>query len=161
MLITTHRSSDVARLCALADYTGLAPQQLIHSPAGREVGIKMFEYAGYVVGEAERIWQGYQKPATRTAAVVAEVVAKPKRKSTDKPVRAKLLGYSITSVIRWMGAEGWEFDDVVAVLTYGDDMVNLSDVTIRLQLKAGRDGSRGPAAPVTPAQAKQLRKMSK
>jgi len=79
-----------------------------------------------------------------------------------KPVRAKgnvkpkIFGFSVTAVLRWMGANGWDFDDAaIAVETI--TVTKLSDVTIRLQLKAGRDGKRGAPADISPSQAKQLR----
>ncbi len=81
-------------------------------------------------------------------------------KGTRKQVRAQVFGYSITAVLRWMGKEGWTFEDAAVVCaTIG--AAKIADVTIRLQLKAGKDGLRGPAAPITASQAKQLRQMSK
>lgn len=90
--------------------------------------------------------------------VPSPVPAKPK--GERKQVRAQLFGYSITSVLRWMGKNGWNFEDA-AVVCASIGAAKIADVTIRLQLKAGKDGLRGPAAPITPAQAKQLRELSK
>lgn len=76
-----------------------------------------------------------------------------------KVVRAKVLGYSATAVLRWMGANDWSFEDAGVVMATAG-AARISDVTIRLQLKAGKTGQRGPAAPITPAQAKKLKAMS-
>lgn len=82
-----------------------------------------------------------------------------KRRTGTTQCRVKIFGYSATAVLRWMGANGWNFEDAaVAMATLGAHA--LADCTIRLQLKAGKDGARGPAAPITPAQAKQLRRAS-
>lgn len=79
---------------------------------------------------------------------------KPQRKSGQK--RVKLFGFSVTAVLRWMGANDWTFDDAaIAVETL--TMTKVSDVTIRLQLKAGREGKRGAPANISKSQAKQLR----
>jgi hypothetical protein len=84
----------------------------------------------------------------------------PTPKTTRKQVRAMVFGFSITAVLRWMGKEGWNFEDA-SVVCASVGAAKIADVTIRLQLKAGKDGLRGPAAPITAAQAKQLRQMSK
>lgn len=82
-------------------------------------------------------------------------VPKPVRKVT----RASLFGYSITAVLRWMGQHGWNFEDA-AVVCASCGAAKIADVTIRLQLAAGRKGERGPAAPLTPSQAAQLKKLA-
>jgi hypothetical protein len=90
---------------------------------------------------------------------VPSPVVKPSKGTTRKVTRASVFGYSITAVIRWCGKNGWNFEDT-AVMCATNNAAGIADVTIRLQLKAGKDGLRGPAAPITPAQAKQLRKMA-
>lgn len=77
-----------------------------------------------------------------------------------KVLRAKVLGYSATAILRWMGAHDWTFEDAGVVMATAG-AARISDVTIRLQLKAGKTGQRGPAAPVTPAQAARLKQMTK
>lgn len=81
---------------------------------------------------------------------------KPKRKKHTQK-RHKIFGHSCTAVIRWMGANDFTFEDAgVALAYYGAG--NVSDTTIRLQLKAGKDGDqkRGPAADLTKAEERQL-----
>ena len=78
----------------------------------------------------------------------------------DKPVRESgesgkgnrytIFGKSVTSVLRWMGKQGWEFEDArKAVRSAGCEC---SDVTIRIQLLAGADGKRGKPARLTKEQ---------
>lgn len=81
------------------------------------------------------------------------------KRKMGKVVRAKIFGYSATAVLRWMGANDWTFEDAGLVMA-GFGAGRISDVTIRLQLKAGKDGMRGPAAPVTASQVKKLKQMS-
>lgn len=77
---------------------------------------------------------------------------KPKRQI----VRAQIFGHAATAVIRWMGANGWTFDEARAALAeFG--AAGISDTTVRIQLPAGKKGERGPAAPISEDQAKQLR----
>lgn len=94
------------------------------------------------------------------AGAKVQVVVPKKERVMGKVIRGNILGYSATSVLRWMGANGWSFEDA-AVVCAATGCARISDVTIRLQLKAGKDGTRGPAAPVTAAQAKKLVEMSK
>ena len=90
------------------------------------------------------------------------------KKEKKKPVRVKVFGYSVTSVLRWMGANGWEdrFEDAaLAVCPLGDNY-QISDWTIKLQLKAGAKmadpkdwntlNKKAKLAPITPDQAQQL-----
>lgn len=104
-----------------------------------------------------------------TAKVVKEqgvprnVKSLPKGQS-DKPARkvcrAEIFGYSVTAVLRWMGLNNWTFEDAgVACATLGAG--GISDTTIRIQLAAGKKGERGEPAPLTKAQAKQLKQATK
>ena len=87
-------------------------------------------------------------------------VPKQSRKTTTGKERVKILGYSATAVLRWMGANDWSFEDAGIVMnTLG--AYSISDATIRIQLNAGKKGERGPAAPVTKQQAKILHESTK
>lgn len=80
--------------------------------------------------------------------------------TSRKICRCDIFGHPVTAVLRWMGREGWEFEDALtAVVTMGASTI--SDVTIRLQLAAGRKGERGEPADITSAQAKILIENSK
>jgi hypothetical protein len=86
--------------------------------------------------------------------------AKPKRKQ-GKVVRGTIMGYSATSVLRALGAAGVNFEDAGVILA-SYHLGAMADITIKIQLKAGkdRDPKRGPAAPLTPAQLKELIKLA-
>ena len=68
--------------------------------------------------------------------------------------------YTVISVIRRMGAEGFDFAQARRTL----DSLKLKDVsdhTIRLSLKQGKDGSQGVPADLTPKELKQLKALRK
>ena len=74
--------------------------------------------------------------------------------------RASIFGHSVTAVLRWMGKEGWSFDDAaVAVETLAEK--RFSDTTIRIQLRAGKAGERGAPAPIDSKQRAKLIAASK
>jgi hypothetical protein len=67
--------------------------------------------------------------------------SQPAAKSSGK--LGDFLGHSIASTIRTMGAAGWTFEQVRTVMT--KHKLKPADQTIRIQLKAGRDGKAGAA----------------
>ena len=73
--------------------------------------------------------------------------------------RTKLFEQPVTAVIRWMGADGWGFEDTKAVLKHFG--VDLADGTIRIQLKAGKNGERGAPASISPKQERELYQIRK
>lgn len=87
-------------------------------------------------------------------------IAPPPVKTTRKVARMQIMGHSATAVLRWMGKQGWGFEDAYLALSW-EAPCPLADVTIRLQLKAGRDGERGPPAPITASQARTLKSWAK
>jgi hypothetical protein len=83
-------------------------------------------------------------------------VRSPKRTLSPRVRRQyDVFGYPATAVIRWMGKNEWTFSESRAALN-GLGNVEVSDATIRTQLRAGRKGERGPAAPLTDAEAQEL-----
>lgn len=58
--------------------------------------------------------------------------------------RETLEGQPVTAVIRWLGKEGWSFDQAKAALVGVG--LNPADGTIRAQLTAGKKGQRGEPA---------------
>lgn len=80
----------------------------------------------------------------------------PQPKQTRKAFRFQLFGYSVTSVLRYMGLHGWTYEDAaVAMASCG--AAAISNATIRTQLQWGRTKIGGAAAPLTSSQAKQLK----
>lgn len=70
--------------------------------------------------------------------------------------------YSVTSVLRFMGKAGWKDTKAAhrAICSLsGDD--NYSMTTVRLQMKAGRDGTRGEPATLTKKEQAQLKRAAK
>jgi len=73
-----------------------------------------------------------------------------------KICRAKIFNFPVTAVIRAMGAKGWDFTaTLIAVTTLG--AADISEVTVRLQLSAGRKGQRGTPADLSPSNWKTLK----
>jgi hypothetical protein len=81
------------------------------------------------------------------------------RKSTGKQV--KIFGeFAATAILRWMGANDWKFEPaLLAIVTLG--CPDLSESTVRIQLRAGKKGERGPIPTLTKSQVAQLKKASK
>lgn len=67
-----------------------------------------------------------------------------------------LFGHSVTAVIRWMGKNGFNFEGTKKALKAQN--LSIADATIRAQLLAGRNGSRGEPASLSEKQIKQLKK---
>lgn len=92
------------------------------------------------------------------AEIAANAKPKPNRKGGSGKRAATILGYSATSVVRWLGREGVSFAEAkVIVDTYCGEST-LADATLRAQLFAGRKGQRGDVAPITEEQALELGK---
>ncbi len=71
-----------------------------------------------------------------------EYIAEPIEKK-----RPKIFNHPTTAVIRWMGTDCWDFDEAKTALT--EMGADVSDITIRIQLRAGKTGDRGPPAKLT------------
>jgi SPP1 gp7 family putative phage head morphogenesis protein len=67
---------------------------------------------------------------------------------------AGLWGLQPTAVVRWMGKEGWSFEDAKKALAASD--VSIADATLKIQLRAGKTGERGDPATLTAEQIQQL-----
>lgn len=73
-----------------------------------------------------------------------------KGKKQDKAAMAPaagLFGLQPVAVVRWMGANDWTIDEAKTALDASG--VSLADATLKIQLKAGKTGTRGPAAELT------------
>jgi hypothetical protein len=80
----------------------------------------------------------------------------PKPPKIGKQEKAKLFGFHITAVLRWMGANGWSKKDTLQVLKV-KGITEVAESTVAIQLKAGATGKRGEPAPLTKAHAKDLK----
>lgn len=95
-------------------------------------------------------------PATKPGISEQLAASKPKRKPT-KPFRANLFeDYSVSSIIRLCGQQGWTLDDTVYAVEHFVGRGKLAMVTFRLQHNAGRKGLRGKVANLSRAEYRQL-----
>lgn len=69
--------------------------------------------------------------------------------------RTSLWGFAGTAVVRWLGKQGVAFEQTKAILAR-HGLAELSDSTVKIQLRAGQTGDRGEPAALSPAQAKEL-----
>jgi len=70
----------------------------------------------------------------------------------------------VTSVLRWMGKDGFTYDEAIAALKDQKVSPMPREATIRSQLQTGKSDkplSRGPMAELTKEQQKQLREAAK
>ena len=80
------------------------------------------------------------------------------RRKTGK--RATIFGYPATAVIRWMGKEGWDFEEA-AIAIQSLTGKKVADATVRAALGHGRRGQRGEPAKLTAAQRRKVIAASK
>ena len=76
--------------------------------------------------------------------------------------KAQIGGYSATSVLRWMGSQGWNWREAVAVLEKLD--ITMKETTIKLQINSGRhgnDGWYGKVPEIDPTLVSKLNKLRK
>ena len=153
-------------LASLADSNGMWARDVVNFPLTlATAGLTQEDCSSEVIEEAHSIdrralrqLQGrvsaHNAQFEEAPVVVEEFKPAAKRKATGK--RAKIFGHSVTAVLRWMGKNDWSFDDAaLAVEELGGKMI--ADVTVKIQLKAGKVGQRGAPANITPSQARQLR----
>lgn len=152
-----------ARLARLADSEGMRPQDVIRFPDLLEkIGLEPDDVSELTAHHASEMlsnhdefvrqwvkdWNGVEDPKPEESKPVVEV-----QESTHTK-RQKLWGYPVTAVIRWMGSEGFTWQEAANVLKKLG--VDVADSTIQIQVRAGETGARGPAANLTPDQANKL-----
>jgi hypothetical protein len=70
-------------------------------------------------------------------------------------VRAVIFRHPVTSVLRRLGAEGFDFTRARQAINHFG-AAGISDTTVRIQIAAGRKGQRGEPAALTEDQLKEL-----
>lgn len=106
--------------------------------------------------QAKALLESTVSKAKNTTSKTTTAKTESKSGSTQpKAGRSQLFGFSATAVMRWMGANGWDFDKAWAAFA-GMGVDDLSETTFKIQLRAGAKGERGEPAAVTAAQAKEL-----
>lgn len=95
----------------------------------------------------------FQTPHEAKPAAKANADKVKPTKSAKAPRKGKLgelLGYSVVSVIRAMGKNGWDFETAKAAL--GKAGIEAAQHTLKVGLKRGRDGQKK----IAPLSAKEL-----
>lgn len=155
-------------LAVAADRHGLHPEDVVRFEDIRDefdipasVPAETIEEAHLIMcRNLRRLKQMIGQKTTEKPSASVHVPVAPNRPKTG--ARALVFGkYSVTSVLRWMGAQrNWDPNDAaLAVETL--TLKKVSDITVRLQMAAGITGARGPAAPVTEQEAIELREATK
>lgn len=79
----------------------------------------------------------------------------PKRTSTR---RAKIFGHATTAILRWMGANGFTYEQARSALSGYGDAAQISDASVKMQMYDGSTGKFkfGGLVTLTPEQAAEL-----
>lgn len=142
--------ADVARFPDLLDQIDLEPEDVSHGTIHKANEI-LKDYSEYIksINARHKVVTELTKHATTAERPITE-------KQEPGKKRQKIYGYPATAFIRWMGKEGYNFLEAKKVLK--KLAIDISDVTIKIQMKAGKDEdeSRGPPAPLTKKQANEV-----
>ena len=94
----------------------------------------------------------------KVAAKLGKKAPKPRKNGVGTGL-SKIMGHSVTSVLRWMGKQGWSKPEAVYVCsTFG---VTPAAGTVQIQTLAGRKGERGDPANLEPGEVKKLNELRK
>jgi hypothetical protein len=128
----------------------------------KQLGIELWDFGKIMCEIADKVHDGrtyFTDDTLRTLHLLGR--ARADRPSNVPGKHTKIFGHSVTSVIRWMGANEWDFPEARRVLKA--KQIDVADSTVRIQLQAGRvgDKSRGEPASLTASQASELTKLLK
>lgn len=101
-------------------------------------------------------WRIYHKKHPKAVSRIEEEYVRTGEYIGDKGVRQrnKVFNHHPTAVLRWMGTDHWDFEEArTAMKNMG---IEVSDTTIRIQLRAGKKGERGEPAKLTEQEMKML-----
>lgn len=170
--VQLHPTMVAAMLADLADREGVTPAYTAgNAELLASVGLAPETVTPGVVASANRLFRKalditlarakpaqVQQTSKEQPDSSGQTVIEPKE--TRKVCRAMLFGHSITAVIRRLGKEGWEYDDVYFLCGQTEvGAKELAPTTIRIQLAAGKKGERGEPAPLTSEQLAWCRKV--
>jgi len=123
--------------------------------------VKVEAYAEYLNEQREELLkavdQANQSLKERVQKLTEDRANAPATAQGEGGTKAVIFSYAATAVIRWMGRQGWKFQQARKVLEqFGAG--HISDATVRCQLQGGRDldNPRGEPAALTDDQAKAL-----
>ena len=74
----------------------------------------------------------------------------------EKKQHEDIFGYTVSAIIRWMGKNGWKFQEAQRVLEQRG-LTDVAEGTIRTYLQAGKQGLRGAPAELTYEQEQELK----
>lgn len=146
------------RLARLADKQGMTPTDCAKYPDLLDtIDLEPEDVTQHVLHHANEIHQQYslfvrsinKKHEPKTKA--PELVSGPVEEGAK---RFKILGHPATAVIRWLGKEGYSFPETMKLL--GKLGVDLAESTVKIQLKAGKNGERGEPASISKRQSDQI-----
>lgn len=128
-----------------------------NNPAARTVADRLCRGEKLVEVLTPAQLPGTRQEAPRAArrANVDAVPSAVKATVAPKTTRNTLHGFAATAIVRWMGKEGVDFARAKAILV-ANGLSDLSDSTIKIQLRAGAKGERGEPAALTAEQAAAL-----
>lgn len=111
------------------------------------------------LNEAQEIVQASRKAPSVRKPQPPKQEKEEKAPASASPFKARqtLFGFAATAIIRWLGKKGIDLAYAKKVLER-NGLTDLSDSTIKIQLRAGAKGERGEPAPLTEEQAAQLLK---
>jgi hypothetical protein len=111
-----------------------------------------------IVKTATKAKKTVKKAAPKSGERKAVTVAKPESKPAGSMF---IFGQSVTSVLRWMGKDGFTFEEAKAALKTGKVSKMPADGTISIQIGAGKRGERGEPAKLSAEDQKVLRDAAK
>ena len=101
-----------------------------------------------------------KKPKTKDKEEKSDKPPKEKKPRGPRKDRPTILGYSATALCHWMGLNGYKFDDVRKVLN-DNGCEEIADASIKTGLSDCKSEKYSKPAPVTSAEAKQIKAMVK
>jgi len=123
----------------------------------KETRLKIKAYAHYLKEEAERLDKECIATDQALLAQVKQIQVEKESSPAKKEGEGKrdlFFGHPVTSVIRWMGANGLSFEEAEKSLKHHG--ISVAAGTIRTQLLCGRKGTRGEPASLSKAQIKEV-----
>lgn len=140
---------------AVAGFTVHSRGDAIERAANRikETRVKIEAYANYLQDKSEALLKAVDDAKKKLAAQVA-VITKQKEENPELTQRSELVGHSVTSVLRWMGANGWTLEQAREALKRHN--IEVAEVTLTSQFRGGQLGKRGEPAQLTKEQIAEL-----
>lgn len=145
-----HNTPLVQRVADLADREAVTTAYIVSNANYlRRLGITADQVEPDLARRAARLNRIAMRQLLRRHGVQTTHEAKP---STDI-TRDSIFNFPVDSIVVWMGADLWDFEEAYTVLDRFN--VDLSDAQVMRLLKAGRAGTRTPA-PLCRGQAQSL-----